>query len=374
MSTAVFVTPVAGPTDLETFVRLPEQLHREHAGWVPPLRADERRLFNPRRNLAYRYCDAALWLARRNGNVVGRVAAIVNRRHNEITGEKTVRFSHLECIEDFTVAEALLDEVERWAAPRGMDRVVGPFGFTDLDPEGFIVEGFDEETSIATYHNFPYLVRFLCRLGYGKHVDYLVYKVPVPAATPPLYEKILERVRRKGVLRLLEFTRRRQLKPLIVPVLDLLNETYVEITGYSPLDRSELDDLAKRWIPALDPRFVKVVDSPDGVVGFVIGIPCMNDGFRRAGGRLFPLGWWWVLKAAREATRLDLLLGGIKESYRGRGVDALMGTAMMRSARAAGFTWFDSHHELENNTRIQAEMARMGGVAYKRYRVFEKAI
>lgn len=368
------IKPVAGRRDLESFIRLPERLHRDHAGWVPPLRLDERRMFDRRRNLAFAYCDAALWLARRDGAVVGRIAAIINRRHNERTGERTARFTHLECVEDLDVCAALLEAAARWSQQRGMDRLIGPFGFTDLDPEGFMVDGFNQETSIATYHNFPYVVRFLCRLGWGKHVDYVVYRIPVPDATPEVFARILERIRRRGTLRVLEFTRRGQLKPLVEPVLTLLNETYVAITGFSPLDRHELHDLAQRYIPVLDPRFVKVAFDGDTLVGFVIAMPCMNEGFRKAGGRLLPLGWWHLLRSMRTARRLDLLLGGIKESHRGRGVDALLGDAMIRSARAAGFTTFDSHHELEDNTRVQAEMARQGGEIYKRYRVFEKAI
>lgn len=371
---SVTVAQVSGRRELRTFHTLPEVLHRDHPGWVPPLLMDEFRTFDPRRNPAYAYCDAALWLARKDGAVVGRIAGIINRRHNELTRERTARFSHLETTEDVQVARALLETVEQWARNAGLDKVIGPFGFTDLDPEGFIVEGFDEETSIATYHNFPYIIRFLGQLGWSKHVDYVVYKIPVPASTPPLYEKILERVKRKGALRLLEFTRRSELKPLVGPVLDLLNETYVEITGFSPLDRRELDDLAKRWIPVMDPRFVKIVANETHLVGFLIGMPCMNDGFRKARGRLLPLGWWHILQSARRATRLDLLLGGIKETYRGRGVDALLGDAMIKSARAAGFTMFDSHHELETNSRVQAEMARQNGVIYKRYRIFEKAL
>ena len=370
----VSVSPVASRRDRATFLRLPEELHAGHPGWVPPLLIDEKHTFDPRKNPAYAYCDAALWLARQDGRVVGRIAGIINRRHNELTGEHSARFFHFETTPDITVARALLETVEQWAREAGLTRVIGPFGFTDLDPEGFIVEGFNEETSIATYHNFPYVIRLLCELGWSKHVDYVVYRIPVPATTPPLYAKIIERVKRRGALRLIEFTRRSELKPLVGPVLDLLNETYVEITGFSPLDRRELDDLAKRWIPVMDPRFVKIVANSDRLVGFVIGMPCMNEGFRRARGRLLPLGWWHILRSAKHATRLDLLLGGIKEAYRGRGVDALLGDAMIKSARAAGFTCFDSHHELENNTRVQAEMSRMNGQIYKRYRIFEKTL
>jgi hypothetical protein len=153
-----------------------------------------------------------------------------------------------------------------------------------------------------------------------------------------------------------------------------MNEAYVNIAGYAPLDEREMDDLAKRYLPVIDPRFVKLVSVGDQVVGFIIGIPNVVPGIRRARGRLLPLGWLWILRAATRARRLDLLLGGIKEEHRGKGVDVLMGRAMIHSAQRAGFEYFDSHHELECNTRMRAEMERMGGSVYKRYRVFRASV
>lgn len=372
---SVRVDAVRGRRDLRRFLDLPDRLHAGHEGWVPPLRVDERRLFHPRRNLAMRYCDQALWLARDDrGRVVGRVAGIVNHRHNELRGERTGRFSHLDCVPDIDVAAPLLDRLEGWARDAGMDRVVGPMGFTDQDPEGFLVDGFDEEPSIATYHNRPEIVRALECLGWAKHVDYVVYRVPVGPELPGLYQRVLDRVARKGRLRLVEFQRRRQLRPYIRPILGLMNDTFADNDGYTPLDDREMDDLARRWLPMVDPRFVKLVMTEGALAGFIIAIPNVVAGIRRARGRLLPLGWLWILRAGRRTDRLDLLLGGIREPDRGTGVDVVLGAAMIRAARDAGFRTMDSHHELEGNTRVRAEMERAGGQVYKRYRVFEKEL
>ncbi len=368
------IAPAQRRRDVAAFHRLPFDLHRDHAGWLPPLLTEEERMFDAKRNPAYRYCDAQLWLARQGGAVVGRIAGIVNRRYNEQAGERTARFSHLEATDDAGVTGALLDAAAGWARGQGLTRMIGPFGFTDQDPEGFIIEGQQEETSVASYYNFPYIITHLETLGWAKFVDYVVYRIPVPDSTPELYARIMERVKRKGGLATLEFTKRSQMKPFVRPVLQLMNDTFVDITGYAPLDDHEMDDLAKRWLPMLDPRFVKLVTNEHRLVAFVIGIPCMNEGLRKSGGRLLPLGWWHIIRSAKRAKRLDLLLGGILPEYRGRGVDALLGTAMMRSAREAGMTTMDSHNELEHNTKIQAEMARMGGQVYKRFRIFEKGL
>jgi hypothetical protein len=305
---------------------------------------------------------------------VGRIAGIINRRYNELRGEQTARFSHFDCVEELAVARMLLERVTEWAGEAGMDRVVGPMGFTDQDPEGFLIEGFDEPPSIASYYNYEYVVRLLDALGWTKDVDYVVYRVDVPPTLPDVYRRVLQRVTARGVLRLIEFERRRELKRYIGPIFELMNETFTGLTGYSPLDDREMEALARRYLPVVDPRFVKVVAANHTIVGFIIGVPDLSEGFRKARGRLFPLGWLWIIRSARRAHRLDLLLGGIKEGYRSRGVDVLLGAAMICSAQRAGFEYMDSHHELETNTRMRAEMERMGGWVYKRYRIFQRVL
>ncbi len=370
----VQVTPVVSRRDLRRFIYLPAELHRDHPRWLPPIYMDEWRYYNPKKNRAFGYCDTTLLLAWRNGRCVGRAMGIINRRHNEMLKERTARFAGLEVIEDREVARALLGRVEAWAREQGMTKIIGPFGFNDQDPEGFLVEGFEHEPTIVTYYNFPYLIRFLEEAGYAKEVDYVVYRVPVPEKIPAVYERVIARVTERGQLRLMEFTSRGELKPYIRPVLGLMNETFVGIYGYSPLDADEMEGLAKQYLPLLDPRFVKAVAAGEEVIGFIIGIPNLYEGIIRARGHLFPFGFIHILRAMKRARQLDLLLGGIKEGYRGRGVDTLLGAAMLRSAIAGGFEVIDSHHELESNTKIRAEMERQGGVIYKRFRIFQKQL
>jgi hypothetical protein len=370
----VQVKNVTRQADLKKFIYLPDKIHRAHANWVPPIYADERRYFDPRKNRAFTYCDAVLALAYRGPRLVGRIMGAVNRRYNELRGEKNARFSCLECCEDEEVAHALLDYVEEWARGRGMEKVVGPLGFTEQDPEGFLVEGFEYEPTIATYYNFECIPRFLEAKGYTKELDYVVYKVDVPEEIPEFYRKVYDRVLKRGEYTLTEFRGKKTLKKYILPILGLMNETFQDLYGYAALDEAEMRTLAKQYLPVVDPRFIKVVTKGERVVAFVIGIPNMSSGIRRARGRLFPLGIIHILRAAKKAKQLDLLLGGIKKEDRGKGLDVLMGTAMMRSAREAGFTHMDSHHEMETNVKVRAEMERMGGELYKRYRIFQKAL
>ncbi len=369
----VQLTPVTSRRDLKRFIYLPEALHQDHPLWMPPIYMDEWKYYDPKKNKAFRYSDATLALAWKDGRLVGRVMGIVNRRHNEMMKEKTARFACLEATDDREVAHALLAHVEGWARGLGMTRIIGPFGFNDQDPEAFLVEGFEHPPTIVTYYNFPYLIRLLEAEGYGKEIDYVVYHIPVPKAVPEVFEKVAARAAGKG-FRSLEFTKKSQLKPYIRPILGLMNETFVGIYGYSPLDAEEMEGLAKQYLPLLDPRFVKAVEKDGEVVGFMIAIPNLYEGIVKARGRLFPFGFIHILRALKTSKQLDLLLGGIKEEYRGRGVDSVMGAAMMREAITGGFVNFDSHHELETNTKVRAEMERQGGKIYKRYRIFQKAL
>jgi hypothetical protein len=362
--------------DLKNFIFMPEKVHANHPNWVPPIYMDEWKYFSPDKNKSFSYCDAMILLAWRGKEAVGRVMGIINSRYNEHRKEKTARFGFLEAREDREVVHALLSHVEEWARKKGMTKIVGPYGFSDQDPEGFLIEGFEYRATIASYYNLEWMPRLVEQEGYGKDMDYYVYKLDVPKVMPEFYNRIYERITRKGNFEIVEFRKRKELKPWIRPVLRLMNECYTEsnIYGYSPLDEQEMDALAKRYLPVIDPRFVKLVKKEGEVVAFIVGIPDMTEGIQKARGHLFPIGFFNVLRAAKRTKQLDLLLGAIKEKYRGLGLDVLMGVKMIRSANEAGLEFIDTHHEMETNVRVRAEMERMGGKVYKRFRVYQKPL
>jgi GNAT superfamily N-acetyltransferase len=373
---AVELREVQNRRDLKTFIYLPDKIHRDQANWVPPLHMDEWKYFDRKKNKTFGYCPAILLLAWRDGRPVGRVMGIVNSRFNEFRGVKLARFGYLETWEEPEVVHALLARVEDWARGLGMTRIIGPYGFSDQDPEGYMIEGFENRATIATYYNFEWMPRFVENEGYTKDNDYFVYKLAVPREIPEFYMKIYERGVRKGKFNVVEFRRRKELKPWIRPILSLMNECYTSgnIYGFAPLDEKEMDDLAKRYLPILDPRFIKVVAKDGETMAFIIGIPDMTKGIKKARGRLLPFGFIWVFRAAKKTKQLDLLLGAVKEEYRGQGLDVLMGAKMLMAARDAGFEIMDTHHEMEANVRVRAIMERMGGKIYKRFRVYQKEL
>jgi hypothetical protein len=359
---------------LRTFIHLPARLHSGHPNWVPPIYMDDRVFFDRRKNPAFCYSDAELILAYRDERPLGRVMGIINHRYNEYRKEQNARFGFLECPDDQEIAHALLSAVERWARERGMKTLVGPMGFSDQDPEGFLILGFEHPPTLATYYNFEFMPRLLENEGYTREVDYVVYKIDLSRPIPDVYGRVGQRLAGRKEVEVAEFGRRRDLKPLILPILRLMNECFKDIYGYLPLDEKEMKDLAKRYLPLIDPRFVKIVRTRGEVVAFIIGIPNLAEGIRRAKGRLFPFGIFQILRAAKKARQLDLLLGGIKEGYRGRGFDVALGYRMFVEARIAGFDYVDSHHELETNLKMHAEMERLGGEVYKRFRIYRKPL
>ena len=373
---SVEIKPVKNREELRKFIYLPSKIHRNHSNWVPPVYSEEWKYFSPKRNKAFSACDTTLALAYRNRDVIGRIMGIIHHRYNEYSNERNGRFAYMECWDDQEAAHGLLEHAEKWAREKGMKKIVGPMGFSDKNPEaeGFQIEGFEHAPTIATYCNLEYIIRLLENEGYTKEVDYVVYKVPIPKEIPDFYKRINKRVLRGKEFHLVEFSRRSQLRPYIRPVFNLLNECFKDSYGFLPISDREGSDLARRYLIFFDPRFIKIATRKGEVVSFVLSLPNLSEGFRKARGRLFPFGIFKILRAAKKTKQLDLLYGAVKEKYRGRGLDVFMGLRMFEEARDAGLEFMDSHHELETNTRVRNEMEAMKGTIYKRFRVFQKTL
>jgi hypothetical protein len=370
------IREVASRKDLKTFIYLPEKIHAGHKNWVHPLFTDDWKYFDKKKNKAFGYCDTVLLLVCRDGHPVGRVMGIINHRYNEHRNERTARFGYLDTEEDREAFRAVLKYIEDWARDKGMTKIVGPYGFSDQDPEGFLIEGFEHRATIATYYNFEWMPRWLEEEGYAKDNDWFVYKLVVPKEPPEFYRKIYERHMKRGTYEILEFKTRKEIKPWVRPILALMNECYMagNIYGFAPLEEQEMDDLARRFLPILDPRFVKAIRKDGEVVAFIIAMPDMTEGIVKARGRLFPFGFIRVLRAARKTKQLDLLLGAVKERFRGQGLDVLMGIKVLIAAYEAGMEKIDTHHEMEANIKVRAEMEKMGGQVYKKFRAFYKML
>jgi len=250
--------------------------------------------------------------------------------------------------------------------------LVGPFGFSDKDPQGFLIEGFEYLPVIASNYNSPAAPAFMESYGYEKEVDLFVYKLVIPKELPDFYRLIYERTIRNTDFVLKEYNKRRELKNDIRPIFTLINETFTDIYGFMPFEKKEMDDFASRYLAVIKPQYVKSIVKNNQIIAFVIGMPDISMGVKKAKGYVFPFGFYHILRSQQKTKRLSLLLGAIKNEYRGRGLDVLLGTKMIESAWKGGFEYIDSHLELENNTTMRAEMEKMGGIVYKKFRVFGK--
>ncbi|MBX7125358.1 MAG: hypothetical protein K1X47_06675 [Cyclobacteriaceae bacterium] len=365
---------VTGKRLLRTYIYLPKTLYHEYVDWVPPIFQDEFVFHDPAKNEALGHADVVRYLAFRNDRPVGRVMGIIHRTYNEKHQEKTVRFNQLDCVEDPAVFQLLLSRIESWGRSKGCDRIIGPYGFSDKDPQGYQVEGYEFRSLIAAPSHPPYLPGFLSDLGYQKEVDCVSYLFPVPEKLPQVYYQIAERLG-KRTLRLKEFTSKRQIRPYIIPVFRLVNEAYAPLFGFVPMSDTEIVKFANQYLPILDTDFVKiVVNEHDEVVAFVVAMPNMSRGLQRAKGELFPFGFLKILYSMRKANQLDLLLGAVKPSYRGKGVAVLLAISLLAAAYRRGMKKIDSHLILETNALMRAECENLDGQLHKRYRVFQKSL
>jgi len=360
---------------LKEFIHLPAKIHKNHSNWVPPIYMDEWQFFDPKKNRSFDYCDYIRLIAYENKKVVGRILGLVNHKYNKAHNEEDARFAFMETYNNQNVANELINHVEEWAVSKGMKNLVGPLSFSDKDPQGMMVEGFDQSLVIATNCNLRYQVELLENLGFEKKVDLLTYKIDVPKVIPELYQKICERRLVSNNIHTIEFSSQKELKPYVIPVLNLLNDTFQEIYAFAPMDKREMEEFAKRYISLLNPRFVKVIENQHNeLVAFIITMPDVSPGIIKSKGHLFPFGIFHILRAQKTTKQLNLLLGGIRPDYRDTGLDAVLGVKLLQEAHASKLEYIDSHLVLETNIKMRAELDRLGGNIYKRYRIFTKTL
>ena len=370
----VSLKEVATARDSKIFIYLPERIHRGHASWLPPIYMDEKKFFNPKKNPSFTSCDYRKMLAYKDGKPVGRIMGIINRKHNEMFGLKNVRFGYLECYNDQEVAHALIHDIENWGRQHGMNKMIGPFGFSDRDAQGFLIEGFEYEPVVDSACNFEFLPELVVNEGYVKDIDCVIYRYPVSNQYPEIFDRMYKRVLSKKAFQFLEFTARKQLRPYIVPVLQLVNEAFSDIYGFVPMDEVQMYDLANRYLPLLDPRFVKIVLKDGKMVAFMVSMPNPYRGIQKSRGRLFPFGVFHIMKAMRRADSINTMLGAVHPDCQKQGLDLFLGVSTIEAAKKAGMKNVDTHVVMEENVGMMDEFKRYGAYLIKKFRVYQKQL
>ena len=362
--------------ELKKFIRLNYEMYKDNPYSVPDLYEDMLNTFSTDKNPAFEFCEADYFLAYQGDKIVGRVAAIINRRANETWNKKAVRFGWIDFIDDPEVSKALIDTVKAWGKERGMTTLEGPLGFTDMDAEGMLIEGFDQLSTMATIYNYPYYPKHMEALGLVKATDWVELKPKVPEKLPDGYARVADIVKRRYNLRVRKLHSVKEIKRTGIgyTIFDLINEAYAPLYGYSKMTKGQIDQYVNEYLPILDLEMVTLIEQADTgeLVAVGISMGSMSRALQRAHGKLWPLGWWHLLKALKlkHAPILDLLLIGVKREYQGKGVNALLFADLIPIYIRKGYKWGETNPELEGNEKVQAQWKFLDGQIHKRRRCF----
>lgn len=363
--------------NLKMFTQFQIDLYEGNDCYVPPLISDDVATLSPSKNPAFDFCEACYFMAFRDGKPVGRVAGMINRQVNESHGKRTARFGFIDFVDDREVSRALMEAVETWARNKGMDRLIGPLGFTDLDHEGMLVGGFGELSTMATIYNYPYYPEHLESLGYKKDSDWVEFVMDVPDSIPDKYNRIADIVKKKFGLRVLKYKSRKRIKEEYGRALfHLINDAYDGLYEYSHLTERQIDYYIDIYLGLLNLDLVTlVVDKEDKLVGVGISMPSMSRALQKSHGKLLPMGWWHLLKGLKgKNDRVDLLLVAVKPEYQNKGVNALLFQDLIPYYQKYGFKWAESNPEMETNAKVQGQWEYFTNRQHRRRRSYYKNI
>lgn len=378
---AVTIKTVGSKADLKKFIRFNYELYKDNPYSVPDLYEDMLNTFNPRKNAAFEFCEAEYFLAYKDGKLVGRVAAIINNRANSTWNCKNVRFGWIDFIDDEEVSAALINAVEQWGKQRGMTHIQGPLGFTDMDAEGMLIEGFDQLGTMATIYNYPYYPKHMERLGFTKDADWVEFKVFMPkdGKIPEKHRRISEIIMKKFDLHIKKYTSTKKIKAEYgQAVFQLVNEAFSSLYGYSALSQRQIDQYLDMYLPLIDLRMLSLIVDKDGkLVAAGLSMPSLARALQKAHGKLLPFGWYYLAKVLflkHYGDCLDLLLVAVKPEYQNKGVNALLFYDLIPEYQKLGFKYAETNVELEQNGKVQAQWDYFDHVQHKRRRAFIKEI
>ena len=378
---SVEIKKVENKKDLKTFIDFHYDLYEGNEYDAPTLFSDDMHVLDPKKNAAFEFCEAELYLAYKEGKLVGRVAAIINHKANKQWDTKAVRFGWIDFIDDIEVSRALLKAVEDYGRSKGMDNVVGPLGFTDFDPEGMLIEGFDQLGTMATIYNYPYYPQHMERLGgWRKDNDYVEYKLIVPKEIPEKYTKVAEMIENRYNLHVRAMTKKEVYQGgLGYKVFEIINETFKDLYGYSELTEKQIYQYIDTYLPYGDLNWMPIVEDwncePHKIVGVGLTIPSLSRALQKLhNGRLLPFGWWHILKVLKfhQTNIVDLLLIGVLPEYRVKGANALLFSHLIPIYQKYGIEWGETHVEMETNEKVQNQWQYLETVLHKRRRCYRK--
>ena len=370
MST-IDVREVKSPDDLRNFIRFPMELYKYNKNYVPPLINDEKNVWNPKENPALNYSEAKQFLAFKDGQVVGRVAAIINHKEEKELGISKVRFGWLDFIDDLEVSKALIDTVISFAKEKNITKIEGPMGFTNLDKAGMLIMGFDRLATMIGLYNFEYYPQHLEKLGLTKEKEWVEFEIMFPEVLPEKVEKFSSLIAEKYKLKVLHFKNKKEIEPLIDAMFDLLDKTYSSLSTYTPITEEQKKTYREKYFPFINKDYIICIeDENHQLISFAITMPSYSKALQKANGKLFPFGWWHFLQAGKKNDRANFYLIGIHPEFQRRGVTAIIFKEIFERFSKMGIKYTETNPELEENKSIQLLWQDYNPVNHKRRRTY----
>lgn len=375
---SVIIKKASTRKEMKTFARFANKLYKGNPYYVPSMPLDDLNTFDKEKNGAYDFCEAEFYLAYKDNKVVGRVAAIINHKANEAWNVKQVRYGWFDFIDDIEVSSALLEAVSEFGRKAGMTQIAGPLGFTDFDPEGMLVEGFDRVSTMALIYNHPYYPEHMKKLGYYKETGWVEYRITIPTELSERHRHLAESVMERYNLKIVKKTRR-QIKTENYgrKLFKLINETYCVLYGYSLLSEKQIDQYVDLYLGFVDMEMLTFIEDQEGeLIAAGISIPSLAEALQKSNGEMFPFGWWHLLKTMfiKKPDTVDLLLVGVTPQWQNRGVNCLLFYDLIKRYNKLGFRYAETNANLETNVKVQAMWDPFEKERHKRRWIFAKEL
>ena len=371
---AIEVKEVTGTKGFKDFVNVQFDIYKDNNYWVPPLKKDEAKALQAEYNPAFRFCEAKFWVAYKNGKRVGRIGGIINEVYNNKTNTKVGRFSRAEFFDDNDVSKLLIETAEKWLKEKGMTEVQGPLGFTNLDHQGMLVEGFDHLPSAASEYHHAYYKDHLVKLGYEKEIDWLEFRLFLEGM-PEKAKRGAEIVKKRSNLTVKSFSNSSELKAYGPQLFEILNESFKDLYSVVHLDEEMIKYYIGRYLSLLNPEFVKLIfDEDENLIAFIIGLPSLSKGLQKANGSLFPFGWYHLKKALKSPKVIDLMLTGILPKYQAKGVTAVLFYELHEVMEKYGVTEMETTGIFETNQKVIQNWKNYENIQHKRKRCWKKTL
>ncbi len=371
----IIIKQVESKKDYKTFVQFPNKLYKDNQYYVCPLNFDEINSFNRITNYAYEYCESIEFLAYQEGQVVGRICGVINHVYNQKINRKQLRFNHLDMIDDIEVTKALFNAISKWGIAKGMTEFDGPIGFTDLDRQGMLLEGYDVPGMTITYYNSPYYVKHMEALGFTKDVDWREYKVYMPKEFDPRVTKVSKMLQDRFGFQLIEFKKWVDFEPYVPEFFKVYNEAFAPLHGVVPITEKQVTTYVNTYFKLLNMNFLKILKDKDGqLAGLVALAPSLSQASQKSYGKVLPFGWYHLLRALKHPKVLDMYFIAVLPKYQSLGLNAILMEAICKSAQKFGIEYAETGPELEENEKVQSQWKNFEAPIIRRRRCWIRDI